>query len=161
AVAWSAPSLKDQYVTLFSSTWVRLHNLSVAADEGLVFTPDGKTLVTVTRGGSIFVTRWNVADGKQLSRVTIPRPVAVDSPHLVLSPDGKTLVCRYGDGFQIDLYDTETGKPRYERSGMGSSISALAFSPDGKYVASSDRYETRLWDLATALEIATWKAIPP
>src|SRR5262249_9221930 len=45
--------------------------------------------------------------------------------------------------------------------GVGWSISALAFSPDGKYVASADRYETRLWDLATAREVATWKASPP
>jgi WD40 repeat protein/serine/threonine protein kinase len=38
-------------------------------------------------------------------------------------------------------------------------LEALAFSPDGKYLASSDRNGTTLWDLATARAVATWKEV--
>jgi WD40 repeat protein/serine/threonine protein kinase len=160
AVAWWGPNLRDRYVTLFSSTWVALRNVSWPADDGLLFTLDGKTLVTVNRSDQgVFVTRWNVADGKQLSQVTLPGAATIDS-QCALSPDGKTLARRFTSSIQVELYDTETGKPLHENRGHDGSITALAFSPDGKYLASSDRYATKLWDLATMRELATWKESP-
>jgi WD40 repeat protein len=164
AVVWSGPELRDRYVTLFSPTGEALHNLSATlsatADDAVAFTPDGETLVAYSRGDNgVLVTRWNVADGKQVRSATLFGGVASDF-QLTLSPDGQTLARRYLESFQVELFDTESGKPRVERSGMGASISALAFSSDGKLLASSDRYQTRLWDLATAREIAMWSECP-
>jgi WD40 repeat protein len=140
-------------VTLHDGKGDVIHTLPERGEGLLAFTPDGKTLVPVSQGGRA-VSRWSVADGKKLSSAELAYAHA--SAPIVLSPDGKTLARRWGDSFQIGLYDTETGKPRYSRTGHQGSITALAFSHDGKYLASSDRYRTRLWDLATAREIAVW-----
>src|SRR5262249_31591518 len=68
AVAWSGPTQADRKVTIYAAEGKVLHTLRVPAEHGLVFTPDGKTLITVVQGeGTPALTRWNVADGKKLS----------------------------------------------------------------------------------------------
>jgi serine/threonine protein kinase/WD40 repeat protein len=119
-----------------------------------VFTPDGKTLATESLDGAV---RWEVATGKKLgSWPSLGSALA----GYVLSPDGATLALRRQDKHLVALYDTATGKLRHVSTSPASAITALAFSPDGKYLASSDRRDTKLWDLAGAREFVTWKTLP-
>src|SRR5262249_8438822 len=135
-----------------------LQTLPAPAEALLAFTPDGKTLVTFSRAHDEEISRWGLADGKKLS--SAPAHADVPGAGAVLSPDGKTLARRWVESPRIGVYDAETGKPRHPETGHPRSITALAFSPDGKYLASSDRYVTKLWDLATASEVATWQKSP-
>jgi WD40 repeat protein len=153
--------------------------LKAAADLALAFTPDGKTLVAVGRElpladprdgnaakptgriggwGRVATSRWDTATGNKLTTANLLGSAATWP--CALSPDGKTLALREKLSFRVEFVDTETGKPRSESGGHAATISALSFSPLGKYLASSDRYGTKLWDLATAREVASWPERP-
>src|SRR5262249_241788 len=75
---------------------------------------------------------------------------------LVLSSDGKTLARRFPFMLQIELIDTQTGARDFLSAGPATSIRALAFSPHGKYLAASDTYATKLWDLARGGGVKTF-----
>jgi hypothetical protein len=75
---------------------------------------------------------------------------------VVFSPDGKTLASAddYGPA-AIHLWDVTTGKLLRQMKGHEDRIHSVAFSADGKTLASGGGgdYEIRLWDAATGKEV--------
>jgi WD40 repeat protein len=157
AVLWKSDEPGERTVTIHDADARTLHTLSGPAggrdpdNELLAFAPDSKTLIAVSSGAIANCARWDVVRGKMLSSWKLPRE---NRTHFhVLSTDGKRVARRCVVSCRIDLFDTETGKPLGSPVGHERSISSLAFSPDGKYLASTDRFATRLWDLATARDV--------
>jgi RNA polymerase sigma factor (sigma-70 family) len=109
----------------------------------LAFSPDGKILAT---GGSV-CHLWDVATGKELRQLRNGR--------VAFSPDGKlvaTASMRAGDN-TVRLWDVANGKEQLRVECGSSQVCGLAYSPDGKRIASSDLDGTiHLWDLATGKE---------
>ena len=68
------------------------------------------------------------------------------------SPDGKTLAS-VGEDHRIRLWDASTGRPLRELPGHPEGVRSIAFSPDGKLLASSSSSNIRLWDVATGRQI--------
>jgi len=131
----------------------------------MAFSPDGKTLALYDRKGSVVL--WDLGDPDRRRFLAFPGPPAdFDSPDadsLAFSPDGKILATAdservHGDepgkwADIIRLWDLGTGKvlSTLEGEGRGQARGgrSLAFSPDGKALASTCGSGVAIWELGT------------
>jgi RNA polymerase sigma factor (sigma-70 family) len=70
---------------------------------------------------------------------------------VALSPNGKVLASSGGNAF-IHLWDAATGRQLHRLEGNGGMVHAVAFSPDGATLASTNEIAIRFWDVATGQE---------
>jgi WD40 repeat protein len=118
----------------------------------LVYSPDGKTLVSINRAAPWWRTwvicRWDTSTGKERTRHTLNLKVET-LYRTALSPDGKLLVMATPDGKALRLIDTATGKE--VRQAKGSSYPAfIVFAGNGRMMtATSDDGVARVWETAT------------
>jgi WD40 repeat protein len=76
-----------------------------------------------------------------------------------LSPDGKVLAAGGGDtrSGELKLYDAVAGKEIVALPGYTNSLYSLAFSADGKRLASGGQGPVQVWDVSDHKEIASFK----
>jgi RNA polymerase sigma factor (sigma-70 family) len=136
-----------------TATWDELppFRLRACTAGRLLFSPDGKVLATVgtgpkrTRNVVVFL---DAVNGRELHRLSgLEHYVA---PSLAFAPDSRT--CAYADrkSHEIHLYDTTTGRELRRLAGHQQAASAVAFSPAGKTLASTDLDgNLRFWAVTT------------
>jgi WD40 repeat protein/Flp pilus assembly protein TadD len=113
----------------------------------LAFRPSGGILAAGSIGG--LVTLWDLATSQPIRTFTAHEVLVFD---LVFSPDGRRLATA---GQTVKLWDVMTPSAEHvlrEFQGDGGWISAVAFSPDGRLVASGRN------DPATTHAIDIWEA---
>jgi WD40 repeat protein len=132
--------------------------------EGVAFSPDGKALAGVNYD-QLYV--WDLATGTRRQRFEQKKEQGffiegVPRVAIAYSPDGRYLAAT--EEKTVALRDAVTGKELRRLEGHANHVNALAFSPDGKVLASSSippmeakpqgkpqaqRGSVRLWDLAS------------
>ena len=123
------------------------HLTDIGRARSYQFSPDSSQLAVFT---SIGVWIYDVRTGKEIRLLTIHREVGIDKT--VLSPDWKLLTSpRFSRKYHgIWLWDTHTGEIKTTFEGHTERVEWVAFSPDGKMLASSDfNGVIWLWDIDT------------
>ncbi len=102
----------------------------------IIFDEDGKRFLTTTSNGSIIL--WDFVTGNQLKANQAKVGV------LTISPDMHQFLSDNGD---LVLWDVDKGQVIRGFRGQTDRVQSMAFSPDGKQMASvSDNQELILWD---------------
>ncbi len=116
----------------------------------LTFSPDGRLLAGRYHGE--YTSNENGVFLWDLSKPTAPRRLPAATA-FAFAPDGKTLAYQDSNGREIFLWDVASGRQVQRRPGHDTAVEILAFSANGRLIASSagciPRNQLRLWDAAT------------
>ncbi len=125
----------------------------------LAWSPDGKALATQEENGEVRL--WDLG-GKEFRRITEGSVALGGAPGsdqegyrgvgVVFSPDGKALAAR-GPDRAVRLWEVATGRELRKLAAGPEDSSPLAFSADGKTLATAAEDMVRLWDVEAGKEL--------
>lgn len=132
-----------------------INSINVPDDDvnGVAFSPDGK-LIASTGEKKDQLLLWNPehpTDDKQNKNI-----YCYTSYSMTFSPDSKMLAI--GQLGEVSLIDANTGKRIGYHTANTDQVISVAFSPDGKTLASATDHQIYLWDIFSAQPITTLKS---
>jgi len=122
-----------------------------SAGNDVAFSPDGTKIAVGSETAGLII--YDSSNGKILIQFPIPSGY---NGRITFSPDGKRIASANEDAAHI--WDITTGKElvTFSGHGEGSALNDIAYSPDGKWIATSGNDATvKVWDPETGAEIFT------
>ena len=121
----------------------------------LAFSPDGSKLATFAADRTVRV--WNMETRQLMANFTVSPASGEHRGVVVFSPDGAILAIGETDGrLRLIAVGSYTDRANFQAHPEGSGITALAFSADGKILASGSGFlegTIRLWDVASGAAV--------
>ena len=129
------------------------HAISISS---LAFSPDGRKIITGSFDNTIKL--WDVATKREIRTLNTSSYVA----SLAISPDGRIIISGSGDTGGIGdrygiiiMWDASTGRKIRTIEGHTLTVNSIAYSTDGRLIASSSINEIKIWNAVTGIEIRT------
>jgi WD40 repeat protein/serine/threonine protein kinase len=132
----------------------------------VTFSPDGQRLANISADHTT-VKVWDAQNDQE----SLTLPAGSEGGVVAFSPDWRRLASAASDN-TVEIRDAQTGQPTLRLKGHTAPVWSLAFSPDGKCLASgagghrfaggasgnngtTDRAEVKVWDTQTGHELFT------
>jgi WD40 repeat protein len=117
----------------------------------LCFAPDGEWLVTLSGQGKAALHFWSANEVEPRKILRLPGTIHLEATALAVAPDGASVLTGHRI---VTLIDTKTFKSRGRLVGHRDHVYGIAFSPDGKFVATggADR-SVRVWQFSGTKEV--------
>jgi WD40 repeat protein/serine/threonine protein kinase len=127
----------------------------------VAISPDSKRIASAFTDGTVRV--WDTADGQELRQLACENfegLASVAANLVAFSPDGRWLAaCRNPadrTAGEVRVFDAVTGQGIFTLRGHTSNVTSVAFSPDGRRIATSSFDRTvKLWETQTGQEVFT------
>ncbi len=121
---------------------------------GVAFSPDGKTVASLSHVPDSCIRLWSVATGKELKRLEVPFQGGWRGKEVAFSPDGLYLAAPVPiivkGNYPLRLWDTRTGQDVID---LDDSAGVFAFSADGKTLVSVRGPFVRVRDVESRKQI--------
>lgn len=160
----------DRLFTLTNDGTAKLWDTTSASDKELfdlstshvtfpaTFSDDGKQLATLSENGSVLI--WDVSEGRSSTmegqletRNTGPRV----SKGLAFSPNGNLIAAFAGK--MVEVWDIKSKRRLMTLSGHKDSVTSIAFTIDGRFIATaSDDGTAKTWEITPLKELLTLTA---
>ncbi len=121
---------------------------------GVAYSPDGKRLATIGKDGTVIV--WGSTTGRELLNLPGATPLedSYGPQRLAFSPDGTLLAS--SDSNLVKVWDSASGKALRTLTGHTAEVWAVAFSRDGKRLATGGvDAAVQVWEVATGRLLRT------
>jgi dipeptidyl aminopeptidase/acylaminoacyl peptidase len=130
-------------------TWKERRRWQDSTVTSIAYAPDGRTLAAA---GSEPVYLWDPTTGKLLHQLDMK---TIWTNSVAFAPDSKLIALVRLDG-RVELWDASSGQ-RVHFWNVDKAW-AVAFSPDGKLLAASGRFDIHLWETATRRLLRAWES---